>query len=144
MNFKTFSEDELNTFSKDIIITLYLQLSSSFQLISEQNSQIIEQNKKLLEQSELQISQINAQITQIDNLQEQIAILNNYRFGRHTEKTSEIFDGQYCFAADGSIILNEAEYLCEINPDPDKTDELGVSKYNTSTILEVYIKLFNR
>ncbi len=129
MDFKTFSEDELNTFSKDIIITLYLQLSSSFQLISEQNSQIIEQNKKLLEQSELQISQINAQITQIDNLQEQIAILNNYRFGRHTEKTSEIFDGQYCFAADGSIILNEAEYLCDTNPEPDKTDEEMLKDY---------------
>ena len=47
---------------------------------------------------------------------------------------------KYCEKND----INEAEYLCEINPDPDKTDELVVSKNKTSTILEVYIKLFNR
>ena len=129
MDFKTFSERELGTFSKEMIITLYLQLSASFQLISAQNSQIIEQNKKLIEQSEAQTAQIRAQAIQIENLQEGIAILNQHRFGRHTERTSEMIDGQYCFAEDGSILLNEAEYLCDIAPDPDKTDEEILAGY---------------
>ena len=34
MEFKTFSEDELNNFSKEMIVTLYLQLAASFELIS--------------------------------------------------------------------------------------------------------------
>ena len=71
MDFKTFSEEELNTFSKEMIITLYLQLTSSFQIISKQNEQIMEQNEQ----------QTKVLLTQIDNLKEQIAILTNYRFG---------------------------------------------------------------
>ena len=79
MDIKTFSTDELNSLSKEMIISLYQQLASSFLLISEQNKQIMEQN----------IEQTALLTQQIANLQEQIAILTNARFGRKTEKTSE-------------------------------------------------------
>ena len=87
MEFKTFKEEELNTFSKEMIVTLYLQLASSFQLLSQQNEQILSQNQVITQQNE-------KQLRQIENLQESIAILTNHRFGRRTEKTSEILDGQ--------------------------------------------------
>ena len=68
MGNKTFSEEELNTLSKDMIISLYLQLNSSFQLLSEQNKQMMKQ---------------------LSDLQEQLAMLTNYRFGRKSEKTAD-------------------------------------------------------
>jgi len=69
MGNKTFSEEELNTLSKDMIISLYLQLNSSFQLLSEQNKQMMKQNE----------IQTNALMKQISDLQEQLAMLTNYR-----------------------------------------------------------------
>ena len=109
MEFKAFSETELNRFSKEMIITLYLQLSASFKLISDQNEQIMKQNE--------------AQIKQIASLQESIAILTNHRFGRKSEKTSEMIDGQLSFTADGSIIINEAEAIADALPEEEKSDE---------------------
>ena len=114
MDFKTFSEEELNTFSKEMIITLYLQLTSSFQIISKQNEQIMEQNEQ----------QTMVLLTQIDNLKEQIAILTNYRFGRKTEKSSDILDGQMVLEFDGQpLILNEIEWEIDHSDKPEKTDE---------------------
>lgn len=102
MGNKTFSEEELNTLSKDMIISLYLQLNSSFQLLSEQNKQMMKQ---------------------LSDLQEQLAMLTNYRFGRKSEKSSEIIDGQYTLdLATGEILLlNDIE--TEADNAPDKTDE---------------------
>ena len=81
---------------------MYLQLDSSFQVLFEQNKQILEL---------------------VANLKEQVAILTNYRFGRKTEKTSEIFDGQMVLELDGKpLITNEIEL--EFGSDePAKTDE---------------------
>lgn len=114
MDFKTFSKGELNTFSKEMIITLYLQMSSSFQLISEQNQKIMEQNEQQTKQF----------MTEIANLREQIAILTNYRYGRKTEKTSDILEGQMVLELDGKpLLLNEVEWLADHSEDPEKTDE---------------------
>ena len=73
----SFSEDELNSLSKDVLVKFFLQLQDNFQELSRQNDA---NTKELLKQ--------------ISNLQEQLAILTNYRFGRKTEKTSEMLDGQ--------------------------------------------------
>ena len=111
MEIKSFSEQELNNLSKDMIIALYMQLSTSFQLLSQQNEQILDQNK--------------AMSLQIENLQENIAILINHRFGRQTEKTKEIFDGQMFFTTNdnGDLILNEAETLFDTDPEEDERSE---------------------
>ena len=111
MEIKSFSEQELNNLSKDMIIALYMQLSTSFQLLSQQNEQILNQNK--------------AMSLQIENLQENIAILINHRFGRQTEKTKEIFDGQMFFTTNdnGDLILNEAEILFDIDPEEEERSE---------------------
>lgn len=132
--------EELQSFSKDAVISLYLQLYSSFNLISEQNKTILAQNERQLEQTE-QLSQQNEQLSKqneqlvkqseqqlqlIENLREQIAILTNYRFGRKTEKTADICNGQMVlsFDEDGNCqLLNEAELILDKYPDEEKTDE---------------------
>lgn len=113
MGNKTFSEEELNTLSKDMIISLYLQLNSSFQLLSEQNKQMMKQNE----------IQTNALMKQISDLQEQLAMLTNYRFGRKSEKTADIIDGQYTLdlTTGEMLLLNDIESMSENAPD--KTDE---------------------
>ena len=112
MEFKTFSEEELNTFSKEMIITLYLQMTSSFQLISQQNQKIMEQNEQQTKQF----------MTEIANLREQIAILTSYRYGRKTEKTADIFEGQMGLELDGKpLLLNDAEWLADHSEEPEKT-----------------------
>lgn len=102
MENKTFSEEELNTLSKDMIISLYLQLNSSFQLLSEQNKQMMKQ---------------------LSDLQEQLAMLTNYRFGRKSEKTADIIDGQYTLDLTNGemLLLNDIESMSENAPN--KTDE---------------------
>lgn len=113
MGNKTFSEEELNTLSKDMIISLYLQLNSSFQLLSEQNKQMMRQNE----------IQTNALMKQISDLQEQLAMLTNYRFGRKSEKTADIIDGQYTLdlTTGEMLLLNDIESMSENAPN--KTDE---------------------
>ncbi len=113
MDFKAFSKDELNTFSKEMLISLYLQLNASFQLLSDQNKQILEQNEQ----------QTKALLKQIVNLQEQVSILTNYRFGRKTEKTSDILAGQYTmdFETGETMLFDELEV--EAEKAPEKTDE---------------------
>ena len=111
MEIKSFSEQELNTLSKDMIIALYMQLNTSFQLLSQQNEQIMMQNKEMSRQ--------------IESLQENISILINHRFGRQTEKTSEIFDGQMFFTTndEGELIINEAKYIFDENPEEEESEE---------------------
>ena len=118
MDFKAFSETELNGFSKKMLISLYLQIASSFQLLNEQNETILKQSEQLLEQNEQQLKQI-------ENLQESIAILTNQRFGRKTEKTKEIIDGQIVMDLNGELLLlNEAEVLAESEPEEKSEEEL--------------------
>lgn len=63
-----------------------------------------------------QLTQINSRM---DDLMEQIALANNYRFGRHTEKLSQI-DGQGYIGADGQIYFNEAEAINDSCPEPEE------------------------
>ncbi len=131
---------ELNKISKDSVITLYLQLHSSFNLILDQNKTILAQNERQLEQTELlskqneQLSRQNEQLAKqseqqlqlIESLREQVAILTNYRFGRKTEKTADMYNGQMVlsFDEDGNCqFLNEAEYILDQYPEEEKTDE---------------------
>lgn len=102
----SFSEDELNSLSKDVLVKFYLQLQDNFQELSRQNDA---NTKELLKQ--------------ISNLQEQLAILTNYRFGRKTEKTSEMLDGQFTMDINtGEVLLfNEIELVAE--EELTKTDE---------------------
>ena len=118
MEIKSFSEQELNTLSKDMIIALYMQLNTSFQLLSQQNEQIMMQNKEM----SLQNKEMSRQI---ESLQENISILINHRFGRQTEKTSDIFDGQMFFTTndEGELIINEAEYIFDENPEEEESEE---------------------
>lgn len=63
-----------------------------------------------------QLVQINSKM---DNLMEQIALAQNYRFGRHTEKLDQL-DGQGYFNEEGQIFFNEAEALHDIFPHPEE------------------------
>ncbi|MBE5901587.1 MAG: hypothetical protein E7280_06740 [Lachnospiraceae bacterium] len=59
---------------------------------------------------------------QIANLQEQSAILTNARFGRKTEKTSEMIEGQLALdLGDTANLFNEIEFL--FDEEPEKSDE---------------------
>lgn len=91
MENKKFTEQELNNFPKEIIIKMYLQLTESMDRMS----------------------------MQIENLTEQVAILTQHRFGRKTEKASEIPSAQITmeelFSEDMSNIFNEAELTADEN-----------------------------
>ena len=63
-----------------------------------------------------QLSQLNSRM---DNLVEQIALANNHRFGRHTEKLAQI-NGQGYIDADGQIYFNEAEAILDTCPNPEE------------------------
>ena len=65
------TEEQLNNLPKDLLISMYLQLSETMQTLTSQNDQLIRQ---------------------ISSLEERIAILTQQKFGRKTEKLSS-FDG---------------------------------------------------
>ena len=73
-----------------------------------------------------QMEQMNSKL---DHLMEQITLANQYRYGRHSEKLSEI-SGQLSFDADGSLCcFNEAEALYDACPDPEEpTVETALGK----------------
>ena len=66
----TLTLDELNKMPKNAIVMLYMQMSESFTILSAQNQKIQDQNERL--------------IHQIEDLQEQVAILTQHRFGKRT------------------------------------------------------------
>ena len=68
MENNTLTLDELNKLPKNAIALLYMQMSESFALLSEQNKTIQKQNELLIKQTE--------------DLKEQLAILTQHRFGR--------------------------------------------------------------
>lgn len=83
--------EQLNALPRETLVTLFLSMQD-------------------------QMIQLNAKL---DNLMEQIAVANNYRFGRHTEKLSQI-DGQGYIGNDGQIYFNEAEAINDTCPDPEE------------------------
>ena len=99
MENNTLTLDELNKLPKNAIALLYMQMSESFALLSEQNKTIQKQNELLLKQTE--------------DLKEQLAILTQHRFGRKTESEKQVL-GQLSFSLeDMCVVLNEAEKLIE-------------------------------
>ena len=99
MENNTLTLDELNKLPKNAIALLYMQMSESFALLSEQNKTIQKQNELLLKQTE--------------DLKEQLAILTQHRFGRNTESEKQVL-GQLSFSLeDMCVVLNEAEKLIE-------------------------------
>ena len=116
MEFRAFSETELNTFSKETLVSLYLQIASSFQLLAAQNEQIMQQNKEIAQQNKEQSKQIT-------KLQEELAILVNYRFGRKSERTKDIIDGQIVMDANGDILAFDKKDFYTYIDDNEKSDE---------------------
>lgn len=99
MENNTLTLDELNQLPKNAIALLYMQMSESFALLSEQNKTIQKQNELLIKQTE--------------DLKEQLAILTQHRFGRKTESDKQVL-GQLSFSLnDMCLVLNEAEKLIE-------------------------------
>ena len=136
MEIKTYSEVELKSFSKEMVTSLFLMQNNSLQLLSQQygllsqqnlsqqNKQLIEQNEKQSKQLEEQSNKTESLLRQIENLQESLAILTNYRFGRKTEKTGEMIDGQLSLALqDGKLVLNEMEQILDEDPAPELSEE---------------------
>lgn len=91
MEKQTISRDELHKVPHDLLVDMFLQLNSSLTIMQQQNETLIKQ---------------------VSNLQESIAVLTQQRFGRKTEKLSEI-SGQLSLAFDFSDIVNEAEVLAD-------------------------------
>ena len=117
MDKQVFSPEQLNTLPKEMLITLLLQQSESFRLLSEQSAIIQRQNEAL--------------IKQVEDLNERIAILNSRMFGKKSEKQSPI-PGQYSFDMDDPsfIILNEAEAVIDSEgfADEPEVEEVVVRK----------------
>lgn len=74
-----------------------------------------------------QLTHLNSKM---DSLMEQIALANNYRFGRHTEKLDQI-TGQGYIGDDGQIYFNEAEALMDACPDPEEPTVESATKKRT-------------
>lgn len=74
----TLTLDELNKMPKNAIALLYIQMSESFTILSAQSQKIQDQNERL--------------IHQIEDLQEQIAILTQQRFGKERKLTNRLWD----------------------------------------------------
>ena len=86
------TEEQLNQIPKDVLITMYLQLTETMNKVAEQNNQLLRQ---------------------VASLEEKIDILTQRHFGRKTEKASEIDGLQLSFLSDAAEALNEAEYLLD-------------------------------
>lgn len=95
-----FTEEQLNTLDKSLIIGLFIQAQ--------------EQNEKLA-------AVVQEQNKKIDLLIEQVTLLNKNRFGRSSEKLEDT--SQICFAeVDGNIIFfNEAEAVSDLDAEEPDT-----------------------
>ena len=98
MENQIFTEEKLNILPKETIIMLLLQQGENFRILSEQSAVIQKQNEQLLKQ--------------VEDLNEQLAILTQQRFGSRSEKNLQI-SGQLSFDLDNQNIFNEAEIITE-------------------------------
>lgn len=100
------TEEQLNQIPKDVLVSMYLQLSDTMKQVAEQNNQLLRQ---------------------VTSLEEKISILTQRHFGRKTEKASEIDVLQLTFDFYEKHALNEAEHILdsanaeEIEPDPSQS-----------------------
>ena len=91
MENKRISIDELNKLSKETISMLYLQTFEMLQNLQAQNANLI---------------------TQVEDLKQQMAILINQRFGKRSEKLSQL-PGQLSFNIDDPAVFNEIEVITD-------------------------------
>ena len=91
MEKRTISRDELHKMPHDLLVDMFLQLNGSLTMMQKQNEILIKQ---------------------ISGLQESIAILTQQRFGRKTEKLSEM-PGQLSLIFDPADAVNEAEAITD-------------------------------
>ena len=91
MENKRISIDELNKLSKETISMLYLQTFEMLQNLQAQNANLI---------------------AQVEDLKQQMAILINQRFGKRSEKLSQL-PGQLSFNMDGPAVFNEIEAITD-------------------------------
>lgn len=105
MKNKAISIDELNNLSKETISILYLQTFEMLQNLQEQNASILKQNADL--------------IAQVADLKQQMDVLIAQRFGKRTEKLSQM-PGQLVFNMDDPAVFNEIEVITDegIAPEP--------------------------
>lgn len=101
MENSSISRDELNNLSKETIIFLFMQQNENLTLIKSQYQTLAAQN-------EFSNEQLKTLQKQISDLQEQIAILTQHRFGSKSEKN---LPGQLSFDINGNLIFNEAEAI---------------------------------
>ena len=112
----TWNQEQLNQLPKEMLVQLYLQMSSALDTIMEQNRKITEQNER--------------QARQIEALQENLAVLVQNRFGRKTEKVKQT-DGQYSLDFDTmTLVLNEAEQLTENGPAAEPEAETVIVRHS--------------
>ena len=91
MEKRTISRDELHRIPHDLLVDMFLQMDSSLTMMQKQNETLIKQ---------------------ISGLQESIAVLTQQRFGRKTEKLSEM-PGQLSLTFDTDDAINEAEAITD-------------------------------
>lgn len=91
METKAFSIEELNTFPKETLAVLYLQTFEMLQNLQKQNMTLI---------------------SQMEDQKQQIAILLNQRYGKKSERFSQI-PGQLTLNFDDPNIFNEVEVITE-------------------------------
>ena len=93
----TLTLDELNKMPKNAIALLYIQMSESFTILSAQSQKIQDQNERL--------------IHQIEDLQEQIAILTQQRFGKRTETDKQVMGQLRSFCAPMLLIPHKERWI---------------------------------
>lgn len=91
MENKKISIDELNKLSRETISMLYLQTFEMLQNLQAQNASLI---------------------AQVEDLKQQMAVLINQRFGRYSEKLSQL-PGQLSFSLDNPAVFNEIEAVTD-------------------------------
>ncbi len=107
------TEEQLNQIPKDVLVTMYLQLSDTMKQVAEQNNQLLRQ---------------------VTSLEEKINILTQRYFGRKTEKASEIDGLQLTFDFYEKHALNEAEHILDsANAVGDRTGSFSVRTQTDKT-----------
>lgn len=113
MENKAISTEELNNLPKEAIVILYVQTFEMLKNLQTQNDAILKQNTDL--------------ITQVEDLKQQVAILINQKFGKKSEKFSQI-PGQLSFNFDDPTVFNEVELITENGLAEEPSDEEIIPK----------------
>ena len=96
------SREKVNSFDRETLVELFLQLQNSFAIINNQLDKVQKQNEE--------------QTKQVKLLQEKIDALTLNRFGKKSERNLT-YDGQAYFDLEtGEVIFNEIEQIVDESP----------------------------